>query len=326
MNFFKRRKKGIIAILDIREFSILLAAIVLFIVLSVASPYFLTLENLLLVARQISILAILATGMTFLFIAKEIDLSVGSIYGFLAIILAYLIARVAVNPWIALAIIVFLGALIGLVNGIFTTVFRMPSFIVTLGMLSILRGGALLISGAWPINVYLPINHPFPMITSGKLGGIVPTQIFWMIAIIAIASFVLSKTRFGAHVYSTGGNEEAAKLTGISVRRVKIISFMVTGALCAIGAGLLVGQVGSAFPLAGQGFELNVIAAVVIGGTQLFGGRGTIVGTLIGAAIMGMISNGLVLLGVSSHLNPVAEGGIIILAVLLHTLTRRERS
>jgi ribose transport system permease protein len=326
MNFFNRRKKGIIAILNIREFSIFLAAIALFIALSLATPHFLTLDNLLLVARQISILAILATGMTFLFIAKEIDLSVGSIYGFLAIILAYLIERVTVNPWISLAIVVFLGALIGLVNGIFTTVFRMPSFIVTLGMLSILRGGALLISGAWPINVYLPIDHTFPNITSGKVGGVVPTQIFWMLAIIAIASFVLSKTRFGAHVYSTGGNEEAAKLTGISVRRIKIISFMITGSLCAIGSGLLVGQVGSAFPLAGQGFELSVIAAVVIGGTQLFGGRGTIIGTLIGAVIMGMISNGLVLLGVSSHLTPIAEGGIIILAVLLHTLTQTRRS
>ena len=326
MSFFKNRKKGITNIINIRELSILGVAIVLFIALSLATPYFLTLENLLLVGRQISILAILATGMTFLFISKEIDLSVGSIYGFLAIILAYFITRTSINPWIALVIIVIFGAIIGFINCFFTTFFRMPSFIVTLGMLSILRGGALLISGAWPINVYLPIDHSFPMITSGKLGGIVPTQIFWMIAVVAIASFVLRKTRFGAHVYSTGGNEEAAKLTGISVKKIKIISFVITGALCGIGSGLLVGQVGSAFPLAGEGLELNVIAAVVIGGTQLFGGRGTIIGTLIGAAIMGMISNGLVLLGVSSHLEPVAEGSIIVLAVLLHTLTRRERS
>jgi ribose transport system permease protein len=312
------------AIFSVRELSILGTAVVLFIVLSVASPYFLTLANLLLVARQISILAILATGMTFLFIAKEIDLSVGSIYGFLTIILAYIITRTTVNPWIALIIVIIFGAFIGFINGIFTTMFGMPSFIVTLGMLSILRGGALLISGAWPINIKLPADNSFLNITAGYIGGVVPTQILWMVVIVIIASFVLRQTRFGAHVYSTGGNEEAAKLAGIPVKRVKIITFMITGVLCGVGAGLLLGQVMSAFPLAGSGFELNVIAAVVIGGTQLFGGRGTIIGTLIGAAIMGMITNGLVLLGVSAHVEPLAKGAIIILAVLLHTLTRKK--
>lgn len=320
----KKRKLNVRAVLDIRELSILGAAVILFFALSVGSPYFLTLDNLLLVARQISILAIIATGMTFLLIAKEIDLSVGSNYGFLAIVLAFIITRTTINPWIALIIVIIFGAFIGFINGIFTTMFRMPSFIVTLGMLSVLRGGALLLSGAWPISIRLPAEHSFLNITSGHVGGVVPTQIFWMIAIIIIASFVLLKTRFGAHVYSTGGNEEAAKLSGIPIKRVKIITFMITGALCGIGAGLLLGQVMSAFPLGGAGFELNVIAAVVIGGTQLFGGRGTIVGTLIGAAIMGMITNGLVLMGVSAHVEPLAKGGIIILAVLIHILTRKK--
>lgn len=319
-----KRKVTALTFYNIREFSILGAGIVLFIVLSIASPFFLTLDNLLLVARQISILAILATGMTFLLISKEIDLSVGSIYGFLSIILAWFITRTAINPWIALIVVIIFGALIGLANGLFTTMFGMPSFIVTLGMLSILRGGALIISGAWPINIRLPAEHSFLNITAGKIRGVVPAQIIWMIIIVVIASFVLSKTRFGAHVYSTGGNEEAAKLTGIHIKRVKIIAFMITGALCGVGAGLLLGQIHSAFPTGGTGFELNVIAAVVIGGTQLFGGRGTIVGTLIGAAIIGMITNGLVLLGVSAHVEPLAKGGIIILAVLLHTLTRKK--
>ena len=311
-------------ILNIRELSILGAGIILFIALSIASPYFLTQDNLLLVARQISILAIIATGMTFLLISKEIDLSVGSNYGFLAIILAWFITKASINPWIAFIIVIIVGALIGFINGIFTTKFGMPSFIVTLGMLSILRGGALIISGAWPINIRLPEEHSFLNVTAGRIGGVVPSQIIWMIIIVAIASFILRKTRFGAHVYSTGGNEEAAKLAGISVKKIKVISFMITGALCGVGAGLLLGQIYSAFPTGGTGFELNIIAAVVIGGTQLFGGRGTIIGTLIGAAIIGMITNGLVLLGVNAHVEPLAKGAIIILAVLLHTLTRKK--
>jgi len=321
---FNKGKVAMRTFFNIRELSIFGAAVVLFILLSVSSPYFLTLDNLLLVTRQISIVAILATGMTFLLITKEIDLSVGSNYGFLAVVLAYIITRTSVNPWVALIIVIIAGAFIGFINGIFTTIFKMPSFIVTLGMLSILRGGALLLSGAWPISIRLPAEHSFLNITAGYIGGVVPTQILWMIAIMVIASFVLRKTRFGAHVYSTGGNEEAAKLTGIPTKRIKIIAFMITGALCGIGAGLLLGQILSAFPTGGTGFELNVIAAVVIGGTQLFGGRGTIVGTLIGAAIMGMITNGLVLLGVSAHVEPLAKGGIIIIAVLLHTLTRKK--
>jgi len=327
MDLTKRKvaARVIFNIFRIREINIFLAAVVLFIWLSIASPHFLSIDNLLLVARQISILAILATGMTFLFIAKEIDLSVGSAYGFLTVLLAYIITRTAVNPWAAMGIVIIAGAAIGLTNGLFTTFFGMPSFIVTLGMLSILRGGALLLSGAWPINIRLPEDHSFLNITAGKIGGIVPTQIFWMIGIMLVASFVLGKTRFGAHVYSTGGNEEAAMLAGISTKRVKVIAFIITGALCGIGAGLLLGQVRSGFPLSGAGFELNVIAAVVIGGTQLFGGRGSIIGTLIGASIMGMISNGLVLLGVSSHVEPLAKGVIIIVAVLINILTTRRK-
>lgn len=327
MDLTKRKvaARAIFNIFKIREINILLAAVILFIWLSIASPHFLSIDNLLLVARQISILAILATGMTFLFIAKEIDLSVGSAYGFLTVLLAYIITRTAVNPWAAMGIVIIVGAAIGLTNGLFTTFFGMPSFIVTLGMLSILRGGALLLSGAWPINIRLPEDHSFLNITAGKIGGIVPTQILWMIGIMLVAGFVLGKTRFGAHVYSTGGNVEAAMLAGISTKRVKIIAFIITGALCGIGAGLLLGQVRSGFPLSGAGFELNVIAAVVIGGTQLFGGRGSIIGTLIGASIMGMISNGLVLLGVSSHVEPLAKGAIIIVAVLINILTTRRK-
>ncbi|RME84872.1 MAG: ABC transporter permease [Caldilineae bacterium] len=307
----------------LRGTSTVIAALLIFVGLSLATPLFLKLDNLLLVARQISILQIIAVGMTFLFISREIDLSVGSIYGFLAIVLATLIAKQHINPWVSLAMVVVLGGIIGLVNGVITTRFGIPSFIVTLGGLSILRGGALLLSGGWPIALKLGEDSTFPKLTDGRLFGTVPAQIFWMLGITIVASFVLSKTKFGAHVYATGGNEEAAILTGIATKRVKTISFMLTGALCGIAAGLLLGQVGSGFPLTGQGFELDVIAAVVIGGTPLWGGAGSILGTLLGAAIIGMITNGLVLLGASAYFEPVAKGSIIVLAVLADTLIRR---
>jgi len=319
----RRRTPGI---LRLRELNVLAAAALLFVALSLATPLFPSPENLLLVARQISILAIIATGMTFLFIAREIDLSVGSTYGLLAVTLAFLISKWFFNPWLAMLITVLLGMVIGLVNGLIITQFGIPSFIVTLGMLSILRGAALLLTGGWPILVKLPPGDSFLEITAGRAWGVIPMQVFWMIGIMLVAGFVLSKTRFGSHVYATGGNEESAILTGIATKRVKIISFMMTSALCGVAAALLVGQIHSASPLTGTGFELDIIAAVVIGGTPLFGGAGSILGTLLGAAILGMITNGLVLLGVSAYFEPVAKGLIIILAILVDTLVRRRPS
>jgi ribose transport system permease protein len=310
----------------IREISVLGATALLFILLSLATPLFLQLDNLLLVARQISILTIVAIGMTFLFIAREIDLSVGSLYGFLVVFLATLIAKVQLNPWIAMVLAVFIGACVGSINGLVTTRAGIPSFIVTLGMLSILRGAALLLSGGWPVLIKLPEDHSFLNLTAGRVGGVVPTQILWMVGLVILAGFVLSKTRFGAHVYATGGSEEAAMLTGIPTKRVKTICFVMTGALCGIAASLLLGQVKSGFPLTGQAFELDVIAAVVIGGTPLFGGAGSILGTLLGATITGMITNGLVLLGASAYFEPVAKGTIIITAVLVDILIRRRRA
>jgi len=313
------------ALLRMREISVLGATILLFVALSFATPLFPQLENILLVARQISILAVIATGVTFLFISGEIDLSIGSTYGFLGIVLASLIAKLGLDPWLAMLITIAAGAAIGFVNGTVTTRVGIPSFIVTLGTLSILRGGALLLSGGWPVMIKLARDDAFLNVTSGHVAGLVPTQVFWMIAVMVIGGFVLSKTRFGAHVYATGGNQEAAILSGIDTRRVKTINFMITGALCGVAAAMLLGQHRNAFPLTGTGYELDIIAAVVIGGTPLFGGAGSILGTFLGAAVLGMITNGLVLLGASAYFEPVAKGSIIVAAILVDTLIRRRR-
>jgi ribose transport system permease protein len=319
-------RRHVPGILRWREFNVLVAAALLFAALSLASPLFPAPDNLLLVARQISIVAIIAIGVTYLFIAGEIDLSIGSTYGFSVVALAYFISKWSVTPWLAMLMVVCMGAAIGLVNGTIVTRFGIPSFIVTLGMMSILRGCALLLAGGWPVLIKLPADNSFLQMTAGRAWNVVPMQVLWMVGLMVVAGFALSKTRFGAHVYATGGNVESAVLTGIPTKRVKVICFMLTGALCGIAGALLLGQVHSGFPTTGTGYEMDIIAAVVVGGTPLFGGAGSILGTLIGAAILGMITNGLVLLHASEFFEPVAKGIIIVCAILVDTIIRRKPS
>ncbi len=324
-----------------RELGILAAAVLMFILLSVATDKFLTLNNILNVARQISLLAIVAAGMTYLFVAGELDLSVGSTYAMGVIAFATFSAKWNLNPLLALLATIAFGALVGLVNGLVTTKIGMPSFIVTLGMLSVMRGAALLASNGWPISMNVPgllfdVLGGNILIANGRVAligttltvppaavqALIPVQIFWMLGILLVLGFVLSRTPFGYHVYSTGGNKEAAKRAGINTDRIKIICFMLTGGLVGLAASILVSWLHTGNPNTGVGFELDVIAAVIIGGTNLFGGAGSIFGTFLGAAITGMISNGLVLLGASAFFEPVAKGLIIVAAVALDILIR----
>jgi ribose transport system permease protein len=309
-------------LLHIREFGILAAAIALFVALSIARPQtFFTEDNILRVAMQISLLTILATGMTFLFIAGEIDLSVGAMYGLLALTISKMLFDYEWSPWIAMPATIAAGAGIGLVNGFLTTHFSIPSFIVTLGMLGILRGIALV----WIRTPPIGRSPQFDQVTAGKLFGEIPMQIFWMLAVVLIASWVLSRTRFGYHVYATGDNEVAARNAGINTRRVKMLCFVIVGALAGLAASILIGWVHGVSRGYGPGYELDIIAAVVIGGTNLFGGIGSVFGTFLGAAITGMITTGLVLLGAQQDSEPIAKGAVIILAVLLDVTVRRRQ-
>lgn len=319
------RERRFARLFQMRELGILAAAVALFVALTLAKgTLFLSEFNLLNVARTISFLGIVAVGMTFLFIAGELDLSVGSGYGFLGIVAAWLIINHGINPALAAPLAIAAGAGIGFFNGVVTTYFRIPSFIVTLGMLSALRGLALLSSNAWPISGDVP--GWFVRLTSGyAFGGKVPAQVFWFVGVMLIGGWVLAKTRFGYHVYATGSNARAAANAGIPVQRVKIICFVLTGALTGLVGALSVGWLSGANPLTGQAFELDVIAAVIIGGTNLFGGSGSMFGTFLGAAIIGMIGNGLILLGADANAIPVVQGGIIIVAVLLDVVIRRRQ-
>ncbi|MCC6945403.1 MAG: ABC transporter permease [Thermomicrobiales bacterium] len=311
-----------------REFGILVAAIGLFAILSFLRPNtFFTEANFLRIAQSISILTIIATGMTFLFIAGELDLSVGTMHGLLAMFLSVAMYTHDIPPILAVPAAILLGMLLGAINGVITTFFGVPSFIVTLGMMSVFVGLQL----TWvrvppfPSREWKAEHAWFVKMMGARLWGTVPVQVFWMIGVVIVGSFVLSRTRFGYHVYATGSNAQAAANAGINTRRVKIACFMILGGLTGLASAVLIGWIGSTSRGYGQGYELDVIAAVVIGGTNLFGGVGSVLGTFLGGAITGMIRNGLVLLGAEQETIPIAMGVVIILAVVFDVTVRKRQ-
>jgi len=309
----------------IREIGIFGALLLLGAFLTVTTPYFLTQTNLLNIARQMAIVAIMAVGMTYLVISREFDLSVGSTYGLSGIVAGTLVLKLGLDIWIVVPIVLLLGALIGLINGLMVTKVGIPSFIVTLGTLSILRGAALVLANGWPVSD-LP-DSSFFTIFGGQLFGVIPVQALWMIAILVVSGFVLSRTVYGYHVYATGGNPRAARLMGIDTNQVKRINFVLSATLAALAGLITLAFLNSVTPTAGTGLELDVISAVVIGGTALAGGAGSILGTFLGAAIMSTVRNGLVLLGVSAYWQEAAIGLVIVIAVTVDVLsTRRGRT
>ncbi len=316
------RARGMLGqVLGAREFAILVFLLIISLAIGLARPSFFTTGNLLAMGRQMAEIAIMGTAATFLITSRELDLSVGSIYGFCSLGMALLAANQGIDLWLALLMSLLAAAGLGLINGLVTTVGRIPSFIVTLGMLYIVRGAALVMS-AYPV-ARLP-HATFYEVLAGDLFGI-PVQIFWMLGIVIAGALVFQRTTFGYQVQATGSNEAAARLAGIPVRRVKIICFILSAVAAAFAGALSFAHLTSVSPTAGSGDELTVIAAVVIGGTSLFGGQGTIIGTFLGAALLTIVRNGLVQLGGEGRLQEAFLGGIIILAVLIHTHVGRRR-
>ena len=309
------------SVIRAREFGILAFLILVSILIGMVRSTFFTPFNLLTMGRQMAELTIMGVAMTFLITSQELDLSVGSVYGLCALTMAFLTKNYGLDLWISLFIVMILAVLIGLVNAFITTRGRIPAFIVTLGTLYILRGIALVESS-------LPIEGPpessFYQILAGKVFDI-PVQIFWMVGIVLIGWFVLQRTTFGYYVRATGSNTAAAALSGINVRQVKTWCFVLTAVAACFAGALSFAHLSSTSPTAGAGYELNVIAAVVIGGTALFGGQGTVIGTFLGAALLIVIRNGLIQIGGEGRLQEAFLGAIIIVAVLIHThLSNRE--
>jgi len=308
----------------------------LIVVFSILSPAFLTTGNLVILAKHVAINAILAVGMTFVILSGGIDLSVGSVAGLAGMIAGALIHRGLVLPmfgvvvyfhvWLILLMALAAGALIGAVNGLLVSRFRVAPFIATLGMLYMARGLALLSSNGatFPNLAGDPElgNTGFPLLGAATVAGI-PLPVWLMILIGAGGAFLAAKTPFGRHVYAVGGKERAAELSGVPVKRVKLMVYMISG-VCSATAGLIIAsQLVAAHPATGETFELNAIAAVVLGGTSLMGGKGAMGGTIIGASVIGVLSDGLVLLGVSEFWQIVIKGVVIVLAVVADQLQLR---
>ncbi len=306
------------------QFAIALVAAVMFAGFSLTARNFLTVDNILQITRLVSLWAIVGVGMTFLFIAGEFDLSVGSHFGFLVVLLGILAGVNHWNIWLSAGVILAISLLIGLANGLLTTKVGLPSFIVTLAGWVGLASAALVVSGSWPPTMDNS-SLIFRTVTGGQLFEVIPSMTVWMLLIVLAGAFVLARTPFGAHVYATGGNLQAARQAGIATDRVKIVCFVITGGLVGVIALLLVGWLGATPLQTGQGFELQVFAAVILGGTALTGGRGSVLGTFIGAVILGMIYSGLVLLGVQNAWQNVALGLMIVAVASFELLVRRRR-
>jgi ribose transport system permease protein len=303
----------------LRSYGILIAFILLCIVMSILSPVFLTLTNLRNVIRQSSIYGIMAVGMTFIILTGGIDLSVGSILALAGAIAAGSL-KAGVNLWLIILLALAIGIGCGFINGLFITIGRITPFVVTLGMMSIARGLTLIYTKGYPIS---GLNESFRFIGGGDLLAI-PFPIILFILTVVVAWAILTQTRLGRYTYAIGGNEETVKLSGINANRYKTIVYVISGIAAAISALILTSRLNSAEPVAGQGYELDVIAAVVIGGTSLMGGRGSVWGTLIGALLIGVINNGMNLLGISPYFQLVVKGLIIIGAVLLDRLRQEQ--
>jgi ribose transport system permease protein len=295
------------------------ALIILCVVLSFATDKFLTTSNLLNVLVQMSVVGIAAVGGTFVIITSGIDLSVGSNVALSGMVAAYTMKELGASGLVGLLVALAVGAFVGVVNGTSVTVLRLTPFIATLAVLAMCRGLTQQVSQGQTIFGFPP---DFTFLGNGRIAGIQAPVVITII-VFAVGWFVLTRTTFGQQVYAVGGNREAARLAGIPVKRV-IFSVYVLAGLCAGLAGIvLAGRLNSALSSSATGLELQVIAAVVIGGTSLFGGRGSLVGTFIGALLIGVINNGLTLLNVNPFWTQFIQGVVIFVAVLLDALNQR---
>lgn len=303
-----------------RDIAIVLAGVVLVVFFSLTTDTFLTEFNLTNMLRNVSLIGIIAVGMTFLLIVGEIDLSVGSVLGFLVIVLGVFVARMDMNPWVAAGLVIVIGIGTGMLAGLIRVLLNIPSFIVTLAMLTAYRSLALIISNERPMAVD-PAGS-FYDFTGGAISG-VPWLVIWMVGVMIVGGIVLRYTRYGYHAYATGGNLDAARDSGINTNRVKLIAFAMTGGLVGLAACLLFGYLHVAEPTSGTGFEFRVIGAVIVGGTALTGGLGTIFGTMVGTLIIAIITGGMVLLGMSQGAADISTGFLIIVVGTIDLLLRR---
>lgn len=305
-----------------KEMGAILGLIILCIIMTFSSPHFLSLNNIMNVLKQSSLIGIVAAGMTFVIISAGIDLSVGSVLSLSSCITAGLMVNNGSSVWLAVLVGLIVGTLMGFINGVLITKIPLPPFIATLGIMGVARGLAFVYTGGAPIY---SLPKAFKILGGGTIGPL-PVPVILLVIVYTLCYILLKRMKLGRYIYAIGGNEEAAKLSGISTSRYKIMVYSLTGFLAALAGLILAARLDAATSVAGSGLELDVIAAVVIGGTSLSGGRGGVIGSLIGALIMGVVRNGLNLLLVSSHWQRVILGIIILAAVTVDVVRKRGMS
>ena len=307
----------------LKKYGILFVLLLMVIVISIFKPEFLTSRNIFNILNQTAIFGIMAIGLTFVIISRGIDLSVGSILAFAAVVAASvsqlpdsvgkMFPGLPMLPFpVAFFSALILGGLCGAVSGFLIAKFQIHAFIATLGMMTVARGFALIFSSGKPIS---NIN-PFFNVIGGRLWGVIPVPVVIYAAVIAVSAVILNYTRFGKSVFAIGSNSTAAEISGINVKRNYVIIYMISGLLAGLASIVFLGRTGSAHPGAATGYELTAIAATTIGGTSQTGGIGTIWGAVAGALILGVIKNGMTLLGVHAYWQQVVEGIIIVAAVI----------
>ena len=288
---------------------------------SFGSPFFMTFDNLMTVILQTSVIGILAIGVTFVIISAGIDLSLGAVLALAGMIIGKA-ANAGLPVWLSVICGILVATIMGFMNGFLVAKATLPPFIATLGVMMVARGLTLVISQARP--VYFLVAPSFRLISQGSLFGAVPYPILYLLVLALAASFVMRRLAIGRHIYGLGSNETAVKLSGVSVERVKLFTYSICGLLAGVAGVVLTARLNSAQPSAGMSYELDAISAAVIGGASLAGGEGTILGTIIGALIMGVLKNGLNLMNVSQFWQQVAMGIVVIGAVYLDIVRRRK--
>ncbi len=329
----KTKQKGgniFIRIAKAQEFGVLIALVIIMGIITYQAPSFFSFDNFFLVSRQIAFTAIVSLGVVFVIITSGIDLSIGSMMGFVGITTGIFI-QAEMDPILAIFLGLLSGAICGLINGIIVSYLNVTPFIVTLGMMSIAGGGIYILTAG---NSIRSIPKPFVNalsqniidINMGDLGRFrVSIVVIVCIVLAIIAHIILKHTVFGRRVYAIGGNEEATRLSGINVKKVKLLCYVISSTLAGVSGILYIARFRSAQPTTGLGAELDAIAACVIGGTSLLGGSGSVLGVLIGASIMGVVKNGLVLMQVSSYWQKSVIGLIIVLAAIVDVIRNRKR-
>lgn len=305
--------------LNFRDYGVLIGFIVLCIAISMATPAFLSKQNVLNLLRQSSIIGIISAGMTFVIISGNFDISVGAVAALSGVIVMKL-ATGGTNLFIAILAALAVCAVIGFINGAVVAKINVPSLIATMAMVTIVRGILLMITGGYPITETIPF---LDTLGNGYVFGI-PMPVIVFILVVIVSYIVLTKTKFGRHVYSVGGNQDASKLNGINVDRQKIKVFIINAVLAAIAGIVLTGRLGTASPVAGDSYDMDAIASVVIGGTSVSGGSGSVLKTIVGVLLMSVINNSFNLLGIDIYFQYIFKGLIILVAVGFDSYSKKK--